>query len=78
MTTRNNMASLNDFLFTQLERLDNEEMSPEELKIEIERSKSIALVSNQIIQNMNTAIKVQQIYDNELLEGNKKPRMLEM
>ena len=75
--TRNNLGSLNDFLFSQLERLDNEEMSSDELKSEIERSKAIAAVSNQIIQNANTVLKAQQFYDERHDIEKDKPRMLE-
>lgn len=75
--TRNNLASLNDFLFSQLERLDNEELPHDELKIEIERAKGIVSVSNQVVQVANTLIKVQQIYDDRIDLDAQKPRMLE-
>lgn len=74
---RNTLGDLNNFLFAQLERLDNEEMSAEELTKEIERSKAIAGVSSQIIQNANTVLKAQQFYDDRHDIEAKKPKMLE-
>lgn len=40
-----------------LERLNDEELTPEQLKIEIERSKAITNTAQAIIQNGNLALK---------------------
>lgn len=74
---RNTLGDLNNFLFAQLERLDNEEMSPEEFKKEMERSKAIASVATQIINNANTVLKAQQFYDDRNDIEAEKPKMLE-
>lgn len=41
---KNKLSDLNDHLFTQLERLTNEDLNPEQLQMEIERGKAISLV----------------------------------
>ena len=75
--TRNTLGDLNNLLFAQLERLDNEEMTEVELQSEIQRSKAIASVSSQIIQNANTVLKAKQLYSEYPDMAKEKPRMLE-
>lgn len=76
--TRNKLGDLNNFLFSQLERLDNEEMSAEELQNEIQRAKAIAGVSAQIIANANTVLEAQR-FASETMGRSKVvvPKMLE-
>lgn len=49
MALPNKLADLNNHLFEQLERLNDEGLSKEELKIEVSRSKAIASVATAII-----------------------------
>lgn len=53
---KNQLIDLNNHLFAQMERLGNEELNAEELKIEIERSKAMNSVSEQIIDNATLAL----------------------
>ncbi len=50
---KNNLKDLNDYLFEELERLNDEEtlISEDTLDKELKRSKAITQVSNQIVQN---------------------------
>ena len=48
---RNTLGDLNNHLFEQLERLNDEELTEGELQKEIQRSKSIEGVAKQIIEN---------------------------
>ncbi len=76
--TRNTLGDLNLYLFSQLERLDNEELSEDELQQEIQRSKAIASVSAQIISNANTVLEAQRFVSETV--GRSKvevPKMLE-
>ncbi|MBO5704734.1 MAG: hypothetical protein J6R99_01830 [Alphaproteobacteria bacterium] len=53
----NNLADLNDHLFKQITRLNDDNLSPEQLEHEIERTKGVCLVANQIISNATLALK---------------------
>ncbi|CYU02644.1 hypothetical protein HO639_01115 [Streptococcus suis] len=53
---RNKMSNLADTLFAQLEYLDDRELSENELKIEIERSKAMVSVASQIVSVGKLAI----------------------
>lgn len=58
-TMRNRLSDLNNYLFEELERLnDDEELQDEtKLKRELDRSKAITNVSQQIISNANVILK---------------------
>lgn len=57
---RNKISDLNNYLFAQLERLDDESMDKDHLESEIERSKAISLVAAQIIHTGALALKAQE------------------
>ena len=74
---RNTLGDLNNHLFAQLERLNEEDLAGEELEKEIARSKAIVGISNQIINNANAVLKAKTV---ELEYGSNKdemPKMLE-
>lgn len=60
MGTRNTLIDLNDHLFAELERLGDEELSPEELKAECERAKAINGVAKNIVDNAALVLKAEE------------------
>ena len=48
---RNGMNDLRDHLFASLERLDNDEITPEQLQAEVEKAQAVSNVANAIIQS---------------------------
>lgn len=54
---KNKLVDLNNHLFEELERLNNEELKGEELQEERERAKSIANIAQTIINNGELALK---------------------
>jgi len=48
---RNGMNDLRDHLFASLERLDNDELTPEQLEAEVEKAQAVSNVANAIIQS---------------------------
>jgi len=53
---RNKLSDLRDHMFAALERLDDEEMTTEQIKNEIEKAKSIAMVGSVIINSAKIEI----------------------
>lgn len=76
MGTRNTLGDLTNHLFAQLERLDDEELTPEELEREISRSKAVTGVAEQVISTANTMLRAIQIKDGAMDGKMKIPRML--
>ena len=72
------MGDLNNHLFAQLERLNDEDITGEKLEDEIIRSKAVIGVSKQIIANANVVLKAKSI-ELEYGKNNEKemPKMLE-
>jgi hypothetical protein len=64
MAVQNKLVDLNNHLFEALERLNDEELTDDKLKQEIERSKAITGVANSIISNANLALKVEEFREN--------------
>ena len=53
---RNKLIDLNNHLFAQLERLNDEELTQEEIKNEVQRAKAISGVASQVINNAKVTI----------------------
>lgn len=54
---KNKLTDLNDHLFAQLERLSDEDLTPEDIAKEISRTDALVKVSEQIIDNANLALR---------------------
>ncbi|MCK7542929.1 hypothetical protein MLC59_01930 [Marinobacter bryozoorum] len=73
---KNKLTDLNNHLFAQLERLNDEDLTGDELKEEIERSKAVTGVSKEIVSNARLAFDAEQWKREQGLA--KGPAMLEL
>lgn len=74
---KNTLSDLNNHLFAQLERLNDEDLKDEKLTEEIERAKAITQVASQIISNGKLVLDAIKTKDEYLGGDNKKiPAML--
>lgn len=60
---KNTLSDLNNYLFEQLERLNDDEISTEQLDREIRKTDSIVKVADRIIQNGDLAFRTMQHMD---------------
>jgi hypothetical protein len=58
---KNTLGDLNNHLFMQLERLNDEDLKDEKLQEEIERAKAISNIATQIINNGSLALKAYEL-----------------
>jgi|CXWL01.1.fsa_nt_gi hypothetical protein len=54
---KNKLSDLNDHLFAQLERLNDEELTAEAIAKEVTRTDALVKVSEQIISNANMVLR---------------------
>lgn len=74
---KNNLVDLNNHLFEELERLNDENLKGEELQEERERAKSMANIAQTIINNGELALKAQKHFD-EYGKADHIPDMLQI
>ncbi len=60
---RNKLNDLNNHLFEQMERLNDDDLSSEELEREIKRAKAMSSIASNIVSNAALALEAQQYID---------------
>lgn len=65
---KNSLADLNNHLFAQLERLSDEDLSPEQIDSETKRGAAIVAVADQIIRNASLKIQAAKILSDHGLD----------
>lgn len=60
---KNKLSDLNNHLFAQLERLNEEEISDADLNREIARARSIGSIAKNIINNANVQLQAMKMID---------------
>ncbi len=54
---KNKLSDLNDHLFAQIERLSDEQLTPEQIATEVERTGAIVSVAETIVRNADIQLK---------------------
>ena len=67
---RNTLSDLNNHLFEQLERLNDDDLTEEDLQKEIARAKAVSNIAAQIINNGQLALNAQKFAMDSLPAGN--------
>ena len=74
---QNTLLDLNNHLFEQLERLNDEFENEEEMKKEIERAKAVEGIAKTVIDNGKLVLEGQKFkHDDRMDVGRKVPRIL--
>lgn len=70
---QNKLIDLNNYLFEQLERLNDDNLTMEELDREIKKSKEIVKVSQTIVNNADILLKAKKYFDETGTSNEKIP-----
>lgn len=60
---KNKLTDLNNYLFEQLERLNDDELTEEGFEKELKRSKAVTDIASNIIHNAKTVLEAQKFYE---------------
>jgi len=74
--TKNKLTDLNNLLFEQLERLNDDDLKGDDLKEELAKANCITRISQNIISNANTILRAAEFADNRMDLDNKAPELL--
>ena len=74
--TKNKLSNLNDHLFEQLERLNDDDLVGEKLDEEIKRAGAMASISTNIINNASLVLKAKKYNDEYGVTRTDLPDML--
>lgn len=74
---KNTLGDLNNHLFAQLERLNDEDLKGDELKEEITRAKAVTDVATKIIENGNLVLQGQKYMKDTYDAERNLPKILE-
>jgi len=75
MGTKNTLMDLNNHLFEQMERLNDDDLSPEELQKEVNRAKAMTGIASQIIGSAGLVLKAVKV-NAEVETEDRVPRLL--
>ena len=70
---KNKLSDLNDHLFMALERLNEEDITPEQIEAESKRAEAIIGVANQIIGNAKITLDAMRLVSNGNLDTTELP-----
>ena len=59
----NSLADLNAILFSQIQKIQNEDATDDELEKEIKKSEAITKLSSQVLSSANIALQAQKQFD---------------
>lgn len=72
------MSDLNNHLFAQLERLNDENLEGEKLEDEIKRSKAVGNIAKGIISNGKLLLESKKYFDEMGLKSEQQPEILKI
>lgn len=74
---KNTLGDLNNHLFAQLERLNDEDLDLEGLQTETDRAKAITMIAGKVIDNAKLVLDAKKLMSDRIDNDLQIPKMLE-
>lgn len=74
---KRSLADLNEYLFDELDRLSNEDLSGDELSLEVNRSNAITRIAERVIASADIAIRALKLKEDAMDASFKLPKLLD-
>lgn len=75
---KNSLADLNNILFEQLERLNDDEVMELSPDAEIERAKALSSIANQIVRSASLQLQAAKFMDESAISNKEMPAVLQL
>lgn len=74
---KNSLTDLHDYLFEQLERISDDELTKKELSQEVERTKAMTSLADTVISNGKLVLDVYKFKDDQINAEGRMPKFLD-
>jgi hypothetical protein len=74
---QNKLSDLNNYLFAQIERLSDESINGDELKMEIERAKALGLLSRNVLDGARLIFDAVKLAETGIINKNAIPDIIQ-
>lgn len=75
---KNSLADLNNILFEQLERLNDDEVMEQSPDAEIERAKALSSIAKQIVRSASLQLQAAKFMDESAIANKEMPAVLQL
>lgn len=77
MAKQHSLSDLNDYLFEELDRLSNDNLEGDALKVEIDRANALTRIAERVIASGDLALKAIKFKDDAMDANMRLPRLLD-
>lgn len=74
---RNKITDLNNHLFAQLEKLNDDELTPEQIDQECKRAKAMSSIASQILQSSKLTLEALKLVNEDKVNSKHIPELLQ-
>jgi len=74
---RNKITDLNNHLFAQLEKLNDDDLSPEQIDQECKRAKAMSSIASQILQSSRLTLEAMKLVNEDKINSKHIPELLQ-
>ena len=74
---RNKITDLNNHLFAQLEKLNDDELTPEQIDQECKRAKAMSSIASQILQSSKLTLEAMKLVNEDKVNSKHIPELLQ-